>query len=455
MAAHDYQVALPAAATSARSLLAMVIPFAAALLLGALPAVAQDSLGSVERSIRCSSPANPHKLYFECITAPFSSLEETLTGSWNGARDELKKMGITPTASYTTQFLADPGGEGGLRAAYAGTLALSINWDFAKLIGLSGLSFYLGGSHSSGTNLSADIGNLFQVASAYTGQGLNLDQIFLQQQLLNQSLTFAIGRLAPANTFATLPVYSNYVNGGINSYPGAMAINEAPFTSSPVGVEWGAQVLYYMRPDIQVGTGVYTTDAIAAAGGRHGLDFDFQPSNGVLTVAQINYLYNQAAGASGMPGQYSLGVYYDSSEFSSLSGSDSNFNNYGLYAMAQQMVYRAGGQGSQQGMTLWGTVHYAPKQQVNQIPWFFGGGASYQGLLPGRSQDIASLGMIYGMISKYVPNTSAETVIEINYQIALTRWLSFMPDFQYVYKPSGSSAINNSAVIGFQAVVNF
>jgi carbohydrate-selective porin OprB len=89
------------------------------------------------------------------------------------------------------------------------------------------------------------------------------------------------------------------------------------------------------------------------------------------------------------------------------------------------------------------------------MPWFLGGGASYQGLLPGRSQDIASVGVIYGEISKYVPATTGETVLEINYQIALTRWLSFMPDFQYVFNPSGSSDISNSAVAGFQAVVTF
>jgi porin len=455
MTVYDHPVAAPTRAISARLRRAMALLFATTLVLGAWPAAAQESTGISQRSIRCHSLANPNKLYSECTTAPFSSAEETLTGSWNGVRDELQALGITPTLSYTTQLLTDPGGQGGQQYAYAGTVALSITWDFGKLFGVSGLSFHISGSQSSGTNLSADIGNLFTVASAYSGHGLNLDEIYLQQQGLNQHLTLAIGRLAPANTFATLPVYGNYVNAGINSYPGSIGANEKPFTSSPVGVEWGAQGLYYVRPDIQVGVGVYTTNAIAATGGQHGLNFDFQPSNGVLTVGQINYLYNQAANATGMPGQYSLGAYYDSSKFPSLTGSYSVFDNYGLYAMAQQMVYRPGGPGSQQGLTLWATVTYAPKQEVNQIPWFLGGGASYQGLLPGRPQDTASLGVIYGVLSKCVPNTSAETVLEINYQIALTRWLTFMPDFQYVFQPSGSSAITNSAVAGFQAVVTF
>jgi len=37
-----------------------------------------------ERSVRCSSPANPHKLYFECLGRQFDFIEHTLIQDWGG-----------------------------------------------------------------------------------------------------------------------------------------------------------------------------------------------------------------------------------------------------------------------------------------------------------------------------------------------------------------------------------
>lgn len=37
------------------------------------------------------------------------------------------------------------------------------------------------------------------------------------------------------------------------------------------------------------------------------------------------------------------------------------------------------------------------------MPYFVGGGLSYQGVIPGRDKDIASAGIIYGTFSRYIP----------------------------------------------------
>jgi porin len=119
------------------------------------------------------------------------------------------------------------------------------------------------------------------------------------------------------------------------------------------------------------------------------------------------------------------------------------------------MVYRDGEAGSQKGLTVWGETALAPKSSVNTMPYFVGGGLSYQGLIPGRDNDIASAGAIYGTFSRYIPRTTAETLIEMNYQITLNPWLSITPDIQYVFRPSGSSAIKNALVLGTQMAVVF
>jgi porin len=207
-----------------------------------------------------------------------------------------------------------------------------------------------------------------------------------------------------------------------------------------------------LPPRWQLAAGVFNTNQRAAAGRQGGLNFALQQGNrGVLAVVQVTYLANHAPGDSGLPGQFTLGGFYDSNRLSSLSQPNATERGTSsLYGLFQQMVYRAGGASSQQGLTVWGEVAFAPKARVNPMPSFVGGGVSYQGLVPGRGSDIASVGIIAGIFSHFIPRTTAETVLEANYQITVTRWLFFTPDLQYIIRPSGSSAISNAVVLGVQ-----
>jgi porin len=187
------------------------------------------------------------------------------------------------------------------------------------------------------------------------------------------------------------------------------------------------------------------------------VNFTLQQGNtGVLAVGQVNYLVNQAPGETDLPGQYTIGGFYDSNSFSSLGDPNRSMRGiYSLYGLFQQMVYRDGAPGSQKGLTIWGEAALSPTPSVSVMPYFVGAGLSYQGLIPGRGQDIASLGVIYGTFSGYIPSATAETVLEANYQVAVTPWLSVTPDLQYVIKPGGSSNIPNALVIGAQLSVTF
>ena len=412
-------------------------------------------------AVQCPSPANPRQVYFECVGQPFDVLEETLTQDWVGLRTALRRLGITPTASYTTQLMGNPSGGQSQGFTYSGTLQTSIFWDLDTLLRIPDLSFNLGAAWSTGKNLSAEaIGNSFTVQSAYTAPGngtnnLTLGQMYVQQQLLHQSLILAAGRLAPETTFATMPVLNQYVNAGINPAPGALGINDATFTGYPPGAEWGVQAVYNLTPRWQMAAGVFNTNPRAAGGAQGGLAFALQQGNrGVLAVVQGTYLANHAPGDRGLPGQFTLGGFYDSNRFGSLrTPNATESGTYSLYALVQQMVYRDGGASSQQGLTVWGETALAPQSRVNPMPSFVGGGVSAQGLLPGRDDDVASVGVIAGMFSHYIPRTTTETVLEVNYQVTVTGWLSVTPDLQYIIRPSGSSAISNAFVLGVQLVL--
>ena len=128
---------------------------------------------------------------------------------------------------------------------------------------------------------------------------------------------------------------------------------------------------------------------------------------------------------------------------------------YSLYALFQQMIYRDGDPGSQRGLTLWGELVAAPKTNISAMPYFIGAGLSYQGLLPGRGDDVASVAVISGLFSRDIPRASAETVLELNYEFALYRWFSITPVLQYVVRPSGDRTIRNALVLGSELSVSF
>ncbi len=55
---------------------------------------------SPQPKIKCPHPADPHRRQRGCNDEDFD-WDETLAHGWNDLRQEMKRIGITPTASYT------------------------------------------------------------------------------------------------------------------------------------------------------------------------------------------------------------------------------------------------------------------------------------------------------------------------------------------------------------------
>jgi porin len=382
--------------------------------------------------------------------------QATATGSWGGARERIVAAGITPAASYTTDLLANPVGGAKQGFAYAGELEASLELNLETLLGLKGSSFLIAAAWSSGQDLSdRKIGNLFTVAQAFEGQSVRLAQMYFEQELLDGAASLAIGRLSTGDDFATSGLYDNYVSSGINDNPFSISANAASFSSDPVA-SWGVRAIVEPTQSWQLAAGVYNADPKVGDDDEHGVDFVLNPEDGVLAIAEAGYLRNQENGATGLPGNFNLGGYYDSSEFASLSAPErERRGNYGLYVLLDQMVYREGGAGSGQGLTPWAALTFAPIERVNTLPLFAAGGLVYRGLVPGRDDDTTNLGVYYGAFSDDLPDQRFETVLEVNHRFQLTPWLYATPDFQYVFRPGGSDEEPDAAVLGAEIGVDF
>jgi hypothetical protein len=135
-----------------------------------------------------------------------------------------------------------------------------------------------------------------------------------------------------------------------------------------------AAVAFYSDP---------TLDLLTANGTEFGID----SQNGYFVIAQATYHLNQDERATGLPGRYRVGGYYDSNRYSSFTDPDSQRRGkYGLYLTAEQMLFREGAASSRQGLSLYWAFIDAPNQRINTIPYFAAVALGYQGPLPPSGQ---------------------------------------------------------------------
>jgi porin len=382
--------------------------------------------------------------------------QDTATGDWGGLRNQAETAGITFEGNYQTDLLTNPIGGEKHGFAYAGLLEASLAFDLETMLGVKGLEFFIAASWASGRDLSdKDIGNLIDVSQVFSGRSVRLDQMYFQQTLFDEALNVAVGRLSTGDDFATSDLYGYYVSSGVNENPFSIPENAPSFSTDPVAA-WGVRAIVQPLDQLYLAAGVYNADSEIGDDGENGVDFVLNPQDGVLTVAEVGYQRNQAKDDTGLPGNLKIGGYYDSSDFDPVDDEGRERDgNYGFYLLLDQMMYREGGPGSQQGLTPWAAFTFAPVERVNPIPFLASGGLIYEGLVPGRDDDITALGVYYGKFSGRLQDQNAETVVEANYRFQLAPWFYVTPDFQYVFRPNGSDQIDDAAVFGGEISIDF
>ena len=364
------------------------------------------------------------------------------------ARERLVRLGITPRGVYLANIQANPIGGRRQDWAYAHYAAASLAFDFGRIAGVDGLLLFAEGNWSAGRNLSEDIGNVFQVGHAFSGDQVALARLYLQQDLFNRRLALAIGRLHVVQTFAHLGLFSNYLSSAINNHPGGLPVNDVLFGGLP-NVQWGVQAIGRPTDALRIAAGAFNADARAAAAADHGLDFSFSPADGMLAVGEVGYSFGVAEASGPLPGEVKFGGFYNTGNFPDVAGTPrSSGGLYGVYAIARQMAWRPAGASGDEGLTPWATISYVPKQRSARVPLFFAAGLVHQGPWPARPDDRAAFAVYFGRFSRDIEGATAQTTLEVNYAVQITPWLYVTPDVQYVFNPGGRGDIDNAAVFG-------
>lgn len=427
----------------------------------------------------------------------------TLLGDMGGLRTALHKYGLTLGLSETSEVLGNVTGGVHRGADYDGVTTMSLSLDTAKAFGLSGGTAFVSALQIHGRSLSADNLYTLQTASGIEAQrATRLWELWYDQAFLGGKLDVKLGQQSIDQEFMYSEYSALYVNTmmGWPMVPSADLYAGGPaYPLSSLGVRLRAHpnqavtVLAGVFDDNPPGGSFYDDSQLR---GREASGTAFNLNTGALWIGEMQYAVHQSPAAScgslacGLPGTYKLGAWYDSGSFPdqrfagnglSLANPASSGTplmhrgNFGLYALADQMVWRQPEGPRTVGAFL--RVMAAPADQ-NLVNWSLDAGVNVTAPLPGREHDTVGLGFGVAHVSPRVaaldrdtarftgtsyPVQGSEAFIELTYQAQVAPWWLLQPDLQYVIDPSGgipnpnnpSQVIGNELVLGLRTTITF
>lgn len=410
----------------------------------------------------------------------------TLLGDPGGWRSRMEDAGISLGVQEQSEVLGNATGGTRQGAVYEGATLMQLGIDLDKLVGLPGGKFNVSAYQIHGRGLSANDlgGNLNTVSGIEAKRGTRLFELWYEQSLFNDALSIRVGQMAADSEFIVSEYGSVFLNAGFGwpTLPATALPNGGPaypYATPGVRVKWQA------TDEIAALVGVYNGDPSPNSSGT-----SMRLNKGTFVIGELQYALNQGGDAKGLPGTYKIGAWYNSNKFSdqyystdglSLANPDSNGdplqrrNDWSLYAVADQMVWRVPGS-KDEGLGVFAKLMGAPGDR-NLVNFFANAGATYKGLIPGRADDTVGIAVAYARIgdsaTRYdtskitytgglYPVRRNESVLELTYQAQITPWWSVQPDFQYVFNPGGGvvdettgKRIGDAAIFGLRTTVVF
>lgn len=407
------------------------------------------------------------------LLAATAQAQEATTNPLNLYQDykDLLHSGFTFPISYDGEVLGNPRGGDRQGAIYDGLLEAGMQLDLGQLMHWTGATFTADFYYAHGTSLTReDVHDLNVVSNLDTVHDPRLYELWFQQCLFDGELLIRVGQI-PADTEFCLTAYGAlFANSAFGAMP-TLALN----MNAPVYPVATPGVRVEVKPDdywLLLG-GVFDGNTGDLTGAdRYGTDFNFNPRNGVLCLAEIDYTLNPppAAPTDGkttaptsrpLSGTYKLGGFLNTADFADNKTGGTLHGDYGGYAVADQEVWHKK-EAPDEGMRCFCRCGCVPSDR-NTVRLDCECGLNYAGLLPGRDKDLTGLGFAYTKVSNSVlddAGTAAarhyESIIELTYQAAVNDHLSVQPDIQYVFNPSGGAeSLPNALVLGLRFTMTY
>ncbi|HEV2594745.1 MAG TPA: carbohydrate porin [Sphingomicrobium sp.] len=393
-----------------------------------------------------------------------------LLRGWNKG---LAQKGVALTLKYEGDLAAAVSGGKRRGTDYAQQVELNVDADWQKIAGIKGLTSTVTFVNRAGKNVSQRIGDqLLQVQPMYGGTNhaaVHLVQAFADWKSDNDRIDVAAGRLPVGNDFGTSPYYCEFMDTALCGYPHSLPAKRG-FTAFPNST-WGARLRVASGSRLYAQGGVYQVRP--KYGGKYGLDWGWSGTTGTYFPLEVGW--QPSFGPDELNGHYKLGFTTDTSPYKDnlydvngvpypMSGRPpaTHRGRHSFYLLGDQMLQR-NGSGPENGLVVLGGF-VGSDRETSKISRFAFAAVRDQGLIPGRTDDVAGVMVAHAHISNKLataqrllgdPMQNAEWVVEGTYRIAVTNGLTVSPDVQYFVHPNAEKSIPNALTVGTRLEVNF
>ena len=392
-----------------------------------------------------------------------------------GIRQALGSHGIQVGASYVGEVFGNPTGGFKQGTDYDGVLEVHLNANMEKLGLWKGLCFHTDGFQIHGRSITADnIGSLMPVSNLEATPATRLFEFWFEQHLFNDRLAVKVGQIAADAAY--LEDGGVFLNGTWG-WPSITAFNlPSGGPAYPLATP-GVRVAITPNDKFTLLIGVYNGDPAGPnckgdpqVCNNNGLDFRLDDPP--LLMVEGDYKYNQdgLAGTIKIGGLNHFGKFEDQRVSATEAPRHLN-NDYGLYGVIRQLIWRVPGSKEPNGVALFGRVVGMPSDR-NLVDFYADGGIAFLGMIPNRPDDTLAIGVAYTGISNAVsaPDRDSglpavrnfETLLEICYTMQIAHGWTLQPDFQYIWQPggnvpnaSGNGAVGDTVVLGARTGISF
>lgn len=409
-----------------------------------------------------------------------------------GVRSDLAARGVTYGLNYIGEVLSNRSGGIERGTIYDGRLELYVDADLDKGMGIAGLAFHAHGYQLHGEGITATkVGNLNALSGIEALATTRLLEIWLEQKLFSDRLSIRAGQMAVDTEFILADSAGQFISASFG-WPTITAPNLPNGGSAYPLAAPGVRVEFVASDALTVRAAVFNDDPAGPCDtdpqicNPHGLDFRMKDHP--FVIAEGEYKYNRSAQSLGLPGTLKVGAWADFADFedqrfdvsgvslispASTGEARPHDGNQGFYIIVDQQLY-ANADGSQ-SVSAFGRVMGAPSDR-NVVDFYFDGGLTFVGLVPGRPADSFGVAAAYAHISDRAsdldhdavsfgaarPIRNYEALIEINYIAEIVPGWTVQPDFQFVWNPggnvadeTGAVAVQDAAVIGVRTTLNY
>jgi porin len=461
--------------------------FAAGALLASTPLQAQQQILNDSETDQ-----GPLTKWLEC---------DRMLDNCGGPRAWLEDHGVEFFGGYTAEVWGNT--TGGLKrgTVYTGLLDFGTNLDFDKMLGWKGASFSTTWLWLSGRDASEDlVGNFLTVSNIAGFNTIRMLEMWFQQEFWQREggpagLSLRLGQLTADSEFFISDYGATFINGTFG-WPAATYMNIPDGgTGYPMGAP-GVRLAVSPVEWFTFQSAVFQGDVFPQNVNNVGFRWRLNRPLGYFWMNEAQVHWNQSDDATGLPGQFKVGAWFDSaSNIPLANGTGNTWGDSGYYAIVDQMLFRepvaeaapvtskdakcvkpctdgkscksfkepVALEKSNQGLGWFGRISFTP-QNRNTVGFYFDTGLVYTGLIPGRDDDAVGVSLGYadltsgvaqGMFDEGARNVGYEAVIEATYDAQITKWLHVQPDIQYIIRPGGSGDLGNAFVLGGRISVTF